>query len=134
MRPFLARLSKVAECYVSVYPNAGLPNAMGGYDDTPAQVASAVSVFAKQGLINFAGGCCGCRPGHIKAIADTFADAEEYKPRPRYVATAEPKMMLSGLEPLTVDKANFNFMNIGERCNIAGSIVRCFRLAHLTAS
>ena len=81
MRPFLARLAKVAECYVSVYPNAGLPNAMGGYDDTPAQVADAVAVFADMGLINFAGGCCGCRPNHIKAIADKFADSVSFKVR-----------------------------------------------------
>ena len=123
MRPFLERLAKVAECYVSVYPNAGLPNAMGGYDDTPEQVASAVSVFADLGLINFAGGCCGCRPGHVAAIAETFANTAKYKPRPRYVRTGPPVMMLSGLEQLIVDKSRFAFMNIGERCNIAGSLV-----------
>jgi 5-methyltetrahydrofolate--homocysteine methyltransferase len=122
MRPFLERLSKCAETYVSVYPNAGLPNAMGGYDDTPEQVADAVGVFATMGLINFAGGCCGCRPEHIKAIAEYFSDTKKYKPRPRYKPTGPPTMILSGLEHLTVDKSRFAFLNIGERCNIAGSL------------
>lgn len=67
MRPFLQRLSKVAECFVSVYSNAGLPNAMGGYDDTPADMARDNLLFAEEGLINMLGGCCGSTPAHIKA-------------------------------------------------------------------
>ncbi len=128
MRPFLERLAKVSETYVSAYPNAGLPNAMGGYDDTPQQVADAVAEFAKMGLINFAGGCCGCRPQHIKAIAERFSDAKAFPPRPRYQPSGPPMMILSGLEHLVVDKSRFAFLNIGERCNIAGSEVRaCVR-------
>ena len=95
-------MAKVSETYVSVYPNAGLPNAMGGYDDTPEQVADAVGVFADLGLINFAGGCCGCRPSHIKAIAEKFADSKSYKPRPQYKQTGPPMMVLSGTKQHTL--------------------------------
>lgn len=70
MRPFLQRLAKVAECFVHVYSNAGLPNAMGGYDDTPADMARDNLLFAEEGLINMLGGCCGSTPPHIKARAD----------------------------------------------------------------
>lgn len=67
MRPFLQRLAKVAECFVHVYSNAGLPNAMGGYDDKPEDLARAKRLFAEEGLINMLGGCCGCTPAHMKA-------------------------------------------------------------------
>ncbi|CAE7928878.1 mtr, partial [Symbiodinium sp. KB8] len=99
------------------YPNAGLPNAMGGYDDTPAQMAASLSSFADEGLLNMAGGCCGSSPDHIKAIAEALA-----KGKPRKWSPRPPTMLLSGLEGLTVTKERLNFMNIGERCNIAGSI------------
>jgi 5-methyltetrahydrofolate--homocysteine methyltransferase len=118
MKPFLRRLANIAECWVSVYPNAGLPNAMGGYDDTPADMARDVADFAKDGLINFAGGCCGSQPPHIKAIAEIMATCT---PRPFPAAPERPMMWLSGLERLVVDKTRFNFLNVGERCNIAGS-------------
>ncbi len=116
MRPFLQRLSKVAECFVSVYSNAGLPNAMGGYDDTPADMARDNSVFMQESLINMIGGCCGSTPEHIKAIADAAAT---FPPRPPM--GRRPEMWLSGLEDLVVSKDRFQFLNVGERCNIAGS-------------
>jgi 5-methyltetrahydrofolate--homocysteine methyltransferase len=116
MRPFLQRLSKVAECFVSVYSNAGLPNAMGGYDDTPADMAADNSVFVKEQLVNMIGGCCGSTPEHINAIAKM---TEGQPPRP--VAQKQQHMWLSGLEDLIVSKDRFQFLNVGERCNIAGS-------------
>ena len=117
MKPFMQRLAQIADCFTFCYPNAGLPNAMGGYDDTPAQMAADVRDFAKDGLLNLAGGCCGSTPAHIKAIAESMATQ-----RPRERPARAPEMMLSGLEPLTVTKALLRFVNIGERCNIAGSI------------
>lgn len=118
MKPFLQRLANVAECFVSVYANAGLPNAMGGYDDTPAMMASYCEEFSKDRLINMIGGCCGTTPQHIRAIADIAA---KYEPRP-LPDDKEPFMWLSGLEDLIVTKERFSFLNVGERCNISGSI------------
>jgi len=118
MRPFLQRLSACADCFVSVYPNAGLPNAMGGYDDTPADMARDVGSFAEEGLVNVVGGCCGSTHLHIKAIAEHVVGMT---PRPK-PAPAPPVMRLSGLEELRVDKSLITFVNVGERCNIAGSI------------
>lgn len=119
MRPFLKRLSDVATCWVSVYPNAGLPNAMGGYDDTPADMAGDVGEFARDGLVNIVGGCCGSTPEHIAAITEAAAT---FDPRPWKGEPERPMMMLSGLEELIVDKSRFAFLNVGERCNIAGSL------------
>jgi len=96
--------------------NAGLPNAMGGYDDTPADMARDNSVFMQESLINMIGGCCGSTPEHIKAIADAAAT---FPPRPPMGRRRE--MWLSGLEDLVVSKDRFQFLNVGERCNIAGS-------------
>ncbi len=79
MRPHIEELSRIANCYVSSYPNAGLPNAMGEYDETPEHMTSIVSEFAKDGWINIVGGCCGTTPDHIKAIADSM---KQYEPRP----------------------------------------------------
>ena len=120
MKPFLRRLANIAECWVSVYPNAGLPNAMGGYDDTPSDMARDVLDFAKDGLVNFAGGCCGSTPPHIKAIAAAM-ETKEAILRPYPIKPERPMMWLSGLERLVVDKSRFAFLNAGERCNIAGS-------------
>jgi 5-methyltetrahydrofolate--homocysteine methyltransferase len=117
MKPFIQRLSQIADCFVFCYPNAGLPNAMGGYDDTPEQMAADVRDFAVDGLLNLAGGCCGSTPPHIAAIAAAMATQ-----RPRLMAPKTPVLRLSGLEALTVDKAVIRFLNVGERCNIAGSI------------
>eukprot|EP01084_Bolivina_argentea_P315896 547445_1 len=117
MTPFLRRLSKIAECLVHVYSNAGLPNAMGGYDDTPEDMARDNEVFAQESLVNMIGGCCGSTPPHIKAIAEM---ARHYPSRvlPRDIT---PKLWLSGLEELVVTKDRFAFLNVGERCNLAGS-------------
>lgn len=116
MRPFLERLANIAECYTFAYPNAGLPNAMGGYDETPEEMAHDVTDFARAGFINLAGGCCGSTPDHIKAVATSMAGIP-----PRKVPEADTRMRLSGLEALYVDKSLFAFLNLGERCNIAGS-------------
>jgi 5-methyltetrahydrofolate--homocysteine methyltransferase len=123
MVPFVQRLSKVVECFVHVYANAGLPNAMGGYDENPTQMAQNYQVFFEQSLVNMVGGCCGSTPVHIAAIHEL---AKKYQPRPLPPATTRPKMWLSGLEDLVVDDVvnhlGMPFLNVGERCNIAGSI------------
>ena len=99
MRPFVERLSKVAECFLHVYSNAGLPNAMGGYDDTPEDMAEQNRVFFENGWLNMVGGCCGSTPPHIKSIREVAAN---YKPR-KLPDVGRPKMWLSGLEDLVVD-------------------------------
>jgi len=122
MIPFVERLSKCAECFVHVYANAGLPNAMGGYDEKPADMAAGNEVFFKNGWLNMVGGCCGSTPAHIKAIREV---AEKYETR-KLPDVGRPKMWLSGLEDLVVDDVHNHlglpFLNIGERCNISGSI------------
>jgi len=118
MTPFLKRMADVAECFVSVYSNAGLPNAMGGYDDTPEDMARDNLVFATESMVNMIGGCCGSTPGHIKAVADAVAP---YKPRP-LPEPLKPRLWLSGLEDLVCTKEKMRFMNVGERCNLSGSI------------
>ena len=122
MVPFVERLSKVVECFMHVYSNAGLPNAMGGYDETPQDMADCNEVFFKNQWLNMVGGCCGSTPPHIKAIREC---AEKYKPR-KLLDVGRPKMWLSGLEDLVVDDVHNHlglpFLNVGERCNIAGSI------------
>jgi len=117
LRPWLQELSRVAECPVSVHPNAGLPNELGGYDDTPDNMASVISEFASAGLINMAGGCCGTRPEHIRAIGDALAGQKSRVP-PEPV----PYCRLSGLEPLTISP-DVNFVNVGERTNVTGSAI-----------
>merc|ERR1719502_2120806 len=123
MLPFMQALANVAECFVHSYPNAGLPNAMGGYDETPESFATSVKLFLDTGLVNALGGCCGTTPEHIQAVDQMVTAAKEagkpFKPRERLPEFKE--MRISGLEPLTVDK-NLGFMNVGERCNIAGSL------------
>nr|WP_148572365.1 methionine synthase [Nocardioides caldifontis] len=115
MRPYLAELSRLADCFVSCYPNAGLPNAFGEYDEAAEQTAEVVGEFAQAGLVNLVGGCCGTTPDHVAAIAKAVTDAT-----PRVPATVEPACRLSGLEPLTID-ADSLFVNVGERTNITGS-------------
>ncbi|KAH8083469.1 betaine-homocysteine S-methyltransferase [Aureococcus anophagefferens] len=122
MAPFLKRLSDCAECFVHVYSNAGLPNAMGGYDDTPADMAGENVVFAESGWVNMIGGCCGSTPPHIKAIWEACKD---FKPR-ALPTLGCPRLWLSGLEDFRHDETTYNncglpFVNVGERCNIAGS-------------
>ena len=122
MAPFVERLSKCVECFMHVYSNAGLPNAMGGYDETPNDMALSNEVFFKNGWLNMVGGCCGSTPLHIAAIREV---AKKYKPR-KLPDIGRPKMWLSGLEDLVVDDVHNHlglpFLNVGERCNISGSI------------
>ncbi len=97
MRPYIAEIAAVAECYVSAYPNAGLPNAMGEYDETPHDMACQIEPWAKDGLVNIVGGCCGSTPDHIAHIRE---HVEKFKPR-KPVQLAR-KMRLSGLEPFVM--------------------------------
>jgi len=115
MRPYLETLSNVAHTWVSVYPNAGLPNAFGGYDETPGMMGEDIEDFCKSGFVNIVGGCCGTTPDHIRVFAEK---AEKYSPRKKPVRF--PFMQLSGLEPVTLT-AESNFMNVGERTNVTGS-------------
>merc|ERR1711871_470809 len=124
MVPFVKRLSDCAECFVHVYSNAGLPNAMGGYDDTPADMAKYNETFFENGWLNMVGGCCGSTPPHIAALKGLI-DEKGYKPRP-LPPIRRPKMWLSGLEDVIVEDVHNHlgmpFLNVGERCNIAGSL------------
>lgn len=115
MRPFLADLARVADTFVSAYPNAGLPNAFGEYDEAAEETAAIVAEFAEAGLVNLVGGCCGTTPDHIGAIARAVADKA-----PREVPTVRPALRLAGLEPVSVDEDSL-FVNIGERTNVTGS-------------
>ncbi|MDH5427434.1 MAG: methionine synthase [Nitrospirota bacterium] len=115
MRPYIAELSKVAPIYISCYPNAGLPNAFGGFDETPERMGADLRDFATQGWVNIVGGCCGSTPAHIQAIAQGVKDCAPHK------KTHVPRMTrLSGFEPLTI-RPEANFVNIGERTNVTGS-------------
>jgi 5-methyltetrahydrofolate--homocysteine methyltransferase len=115
MRPHVADLARSAGIRVACYPNAGLPNEFGGYDDTPEHMAKVLGSFAREGMLNLVGGCCGTRPEHIAAIAAAVADV----PRRTVVAPAH-HMRLSGLEPLTITPET-NFVVVGERTNVTGS-------------
>jgi 5-methyltetrahydrofolate--homocysteine methyltransferase len=115
LRQYVDSISRVADTFVSTYPNAGLPNEFGEYDETPEHMAGLLEGFAKDGLINLVGGCCGTTPDHIQAIA------EAVKPyAPRVVPELPQYMRLSGLEPFTLTPET-NFVNIGERTNVTGS-------------
>ncbi len=115
MRSYIEELSSIAPVYLSCYPNAGLPNAFGGFDETPDIMSGDLGDFARQGWINIVGGCCGTTPDHIRAIATAVK-----KVRPRKVPSVEPLTRLSGLEPLTM-RPDSNFINVGERTNVTGS-------------
>jgi 5-methyltetrahydrofolate--homocysteine methyltransferase len=115
MRPFIEALAEVAETRVSAYPNAGLPNEFGGYDQTPEEIAVYLRDFADSGFVNIVGGCCGTGPEHIRAIAEAIALT-----RPRPLPTPKHQSAYSGLEPLVVTPFT-NFINIGERTNVTGS-------------
>ena len=115
MRPYLAEISRIADCFVSCYPNAGLPNAFGEYDEAPDQTAAIIKEFAESGLINLLGGCCGTTPDHIAAMASSVDGAP-----PRIVPERDPALRLSGLEPLNIIGESL-FVNVGERTNITGS-------------
>jgi len=117
MRPYLAELSRMAECWVTAYPNAGLPNAFGQYDEQPEETGRLLRDFASSGFVNIVGGCCGTTPQHIAAIAKAV---EGVAPRPRPDKPALHHTRLSGLEPLTI-LPDSNFQMIGERTNVTGS-------------
>jgi 5-methyltetrahydrofolate--homocysteine methyltransferase len=97
MRPYVEELARIAQCYVTCYPNAGLPNAFGGYDETPDDMAAVLGEFAESGFINMVGGCCGSTPPHIAAIARAVRGK-----KPRAILAQPTAMRLSGLEPLVV--------------------------------
>ena len=115
MRPHIEELSDKATCYISAYPNAGLPNEFGEYDEVPHQTAHLVEDFIKSGFVNIVGGCCGTTPEHIKCIAEKAA-----KYPTRVIPSVQPFLRLSGLEPVTLTPET-NFVNIGERTNVTGS-------------
>ncbi|HTN60977.1 MAG TPA: homocysteine S-methyltransferase family protein, partial [Devosia sp.] len=115
MRGHIAEISAIADTFVCAYPNAGLPNEFGGYDETPEIMAEQLGRFAAEGLVNIVGGCCGSTPDHIKAIADAVRPHA-----PRQVPEIEPLLRLSGLEPFTLTE-QIPFVNVGERTNITGS-------------
>jgi len=117
MRPYAQELSKIADTFVCIYPNAGLPNPMSdtGFDEKPADTSALVKEFAESGFINIAGGCCGTTPPHIKAIADALKTIA-----PRQIPVVEKTTKLSGLEPFVIDD-NSLFVNVGERTNVTGS-------------
>ncbi|MDM5179032.1 methionine synthase [Massilia sp. DJPM01] len=117
MRPYAEELSQIADTFVCIYPNAGLPNPMSdtGFDELPADTSSLLREFADSGFINIAGGCCGTTPDHIKAIADMLATT-----KPRAIPQIPVAQRLSGLEPFTIDGDSL-FVNVGERTNVTGS-------------
>ena len=115
MKPFLKALALKAPCYISAYPNAGLPNSMGQYDQTPAMMAAEVKEFIDEGLVNIIGGCCGTTDAYIAQFPALVNNALPHVP-----AQKPDNMWISGLELLEV-KPEINFVNIGERCNVAGS-------------
>jgi len=117
MRPYAEELSKIADTFVCIYPNAGLPNPMSdtGFDETPDVTSSLLKDFAESGFVNIAGGCCGTTPDHIRAIADTVKTIA-----PRKLPEVPPAMRLSGLEPFTINEDSL-FVNVGERTNVTGS-------------
>ena len=115
LRQYVEELSGIAEVAVSCYPNAGLPNAFGEYDDTPESMAKEMGAWARAGFLNLAGGCCGTSPQHIHAIAEAVRGV-----RPRPAPRRAPMLRLSGLEPLNVGEGSL-FVNVGERTNVTGS-------------
>ena len=117
MRPYIEELSRVASCYVSAHPNAGLPNPLSetGYDELPEKTARLMKEFATSGFLNIAGGCCGTTPAHIRAIAEAIKDVP-----PRQLPNIEKRLRLSGLEPFNIGDDTL-FVNVGERTNVTGS-------------
>ena len=121
LTPLIEEVAGFCDCALSCYPNAGLPNELGGYDQSPDEMAAAIRNMASKGLIDIAGGCCGTTPAHIKAIAEVLKDV-----RPRGLSTrsgsfVEKQLKVSGLEAVTIDVKQSNFINVGERTNVAGS-------------
>jgi len=117
LRPYVSELARVADTGVSAHPNAGLPNEFGEYDETPEHMAEVVAEFARSGLVNMIGGCCGTRPEHIRALRDATAGIA-----PRAIAGQQERLRVSGLEPLNIGPDSL-FVNVGERCNVTGSAI-----------
>ena len=115
LRPYIAELAGACDTLVSAHPNAGLPNEFGGYDESPEQMAEMIEEFARSGLVNIVGGCCGTKPDHIAAFGKAIAGVT-----PRAIPEKPKYMRLSGLEPFTLTP-DLNFINVGERTNITGS-------------
>jgi 5-methyltetrahydrofolate--homocysteine methyltransferase len=115
LRQHIDELAHKADCLVTAHPNAGLPNAFGGYDESAAQMSEQIGEWARAGLLNIVGGCCGTTPEHIKAIAEAVASCA-----PRALPEIEPALRLSGLEPFNVGRDSL-FVNVGERTNVTGS-------------
>ena len=115
LRAYVQELSRVADVHISAHPNAGLPNAFGGYDESPDDMARIIGEWARTGYVNIVGGCCGSTPAHIRAIAAAVNNVA-----PRVMPTIAPALRLSGLEPVVIDRTT-NFVNVGERTNVTGS-------------
>ena len=115
LHPYLKALSSIADCYISAYPNAGLPNELGGYDQTPGQMQFHIHRFLNEGLVNIVGGCCGTTPEHIRYMGSLVENA-----KPRQIPDVPHHSMYSGMEPLIL-YPGINFVNIGERTNVTGS-------------
>jgi 5-methyltetrahydrofolate--homocysteine methyltransferase len=115
LRPYVAELARLADVPVVTYPNAGLPNAFGGYDEQPPETSGVLGQLAREGALNLVGGCCGTTPDHVRAIAQAVAGLA-----PREIPTVEPRTRLSGLEPLDIGPDSL-FVNVGERTNVTGS-------------
>lgn len=121
MRPFIEAIGKATDAYVLCYPNAGLPNTFGGYDELPHTTGQNMMEFSRDGLVNIVGGCCGTTPDHIREVVK---QVDGIVPRKRQKTQSDDHMLIAGLEPLKVGKLS-NFVNIGERCNVAGSRKFC---------
>lgn len=115
MRPYIEELAEIATCFTSLYPNAGLPDEMGDYNESPEFMADQLREYAREGFVNLVGGCCGTTPEHIEAIAEAAQSCT-----PRTIRKQKPYLRLSGLEPLVV-RPDTNFVNVGERTNVTGS-------------
>ena len=115
LRPHVEEISGLADCYINVHPNAGLPNAFGGFDETPEMLAEEIGDWAKNGFLNIVGGCCGTGPAHIKAVAEAVS-----KYPPRQIPEVPRECRLSGLEPCNINQDSL-FVNVGERTNVTGS-------------
>ncbi len=130
MRPHIEELARVAPIFISCYPNAGLPNALGEYDETPQSMSALLRDFAENNWLNIVGGCCGTTPDHIRAIAAAVRDLPPRRPQ-----SVDPFLRLSGLEPLTVrpDSIGSNFIMVGERTNVTGSpkFAQCIKAGDL---
>ena len=121
LMPLVEDINKWCRCAISCYPNAGLPNEMGGYDQSPEVMAEQIKVMASRGLLNIVGGCCGTNPDHIKAIAAAVRGIQPRKPSGKTGIFPDWTLKVSGLEAVAVDVKHSNFTNVGERTNVAGS-------------